>query len=495
MPATRRRILKAQNSEVALHRLPDEVLSVIFQLGVLSHDWDDMAIIEHLSTISGVCSRWRHAALSCPVLWTSIILCNPETTLVKRNTQSRIRTYLQRSKKAFINIKFYLEPQDYDGSKFIAFFRKVIAPHISHCRVLDLAVNTSAQMRSILPLEGSLDSLSSLQCDLGNAGSRFDRSWTGTPTPLSLLREENNDAQLRSFKLYSKSPVSLEHVNGSNMLDICIKGSVELWADTLKLVSRSSSTLENLTIHFADSPPPDVYSSGQLLIADVSSKMVLRNLKRLTCSAKSLGTGLARALDMPNLTHLRLNDMNTLMGSRHAAQDEAGTIVKPLPIRPFLGHIPRLQSLYLGMSGSYGMQQIIVDLFVDYSSIVLLEINGWGDRTIRYMLQILVAGAEDWEKIANGQPPLNALRTPRDPSSSPSLPLFPALRVMRFSTLSYYGHPMTELEWPIDNALAHRPAMRIEHNDFFLDGSDVEPKELEMILKKLEEDKNIIKPR
>lgn len=64
---------------------------------------------------------------------------------------------------------------------------------------------------------------------------------------------------------------------------------------------------------------------------------------------------------------------------------------------------------------------------------------------------------------------------------------------MRFFTQGFCHLPTFALEYSIANALAHRPVMRIEHNGTVFDGPDVESKEMGMILKKLEEDKNIIK--
>src|ERR1700733_6745474 len=77
MPVTRHlarcHTLATHNREAPVSKLPMELLSEIFHIGLDKYDPDDHHATKYLSTISAICSTWRGAALGPPSLWRRII--------------------------------------------------------------------------------------------------------------------------------------------------------------------------------------------------------------------------------------------------------------------------------------------------------------------------------------------------------------------------------------------------------------------------------------
>ena len=79
MPITRHlarcHALTIHNREAPVSKLPMELLSKIFHIGLDEYDLD---AIEYLSTISSICSVWRDVALGTPLLWRRVIYTDPD---------------------------------------------------------------------------------------------------------------------------------------------------------------------------------------------------------------------------------------------------------------------------------------------------------------------------------------------------------------------------------------------------------------------------------
>jgi hypothetical protein len=97
-------LLQLVNVEVAIGRLPDEVLAEVFRH--LDGGWDNDNELPFLLRASQVTKRWRHVTLSIPSLWSTIEL-RPNSH--SQHYQTRlVKEYLSRSGASLLDIEIHM---------------------------------------------------------------------------------------------------------------------------------------------------------------------------------------------------------------------------------------------------------------------------------------------------------------------------------------------------------------------------------------------------
>ena len=97
-------LLQLVNIEVAIGRLPDEVLAEVFRH--LDGGWDNDNELPFLLRASQVTKRWRHVTLSIPSLWSTIEL-RPNSH--SQHYQTRlVKEYLSRSGASLLDIEIHM---------------------------------------------------------------------------------------------------------------------------------------------------------------------------------------------------------------------------------------------------------------------------------------------------------------------------------------------------------------------------------------------------
>ncbi|KZT09445.1 uncharacterized protein LAESUDRAFT_748102, partial [Laetiporus sulphureus 93-53] len=125
---------KRRNTASPIHRLPQELLTIIFRLAARAgaHS-DDIVAISH------VCSLWREMALSDARLWTTIHI----------PSHSKACEFLRRSKRRLVDVYIDNFSSDSDTYDFIAMLKT------ESCRIRSLTVH-SFKTEAIMPMQSLL---------------------------------------------------------------------------------------------------------------------------------------------------------------------------------------------------------------------------------------------------------------------------------------------------------------------------------------------------
>ncbi|KDQ21816.1 hypothetical protein BOTBODRAFT_183053 [Botryobasidium botryosum FD-172 SS1] len=111
-------IQSRRNQLVFINRIPDDILSYIFECAGNGRPFDDALEKIPQLVVPLVCKRWRGVALDTPRLWTRI----------DRFTEPVSRLSILRSKQAPLNITYI---KAYGRTTFVQFI-SLITPHIEH---------------------------------------------------------------------------------------------------------------------------------------------------------------------------------------------------------------------------------------------------------------------------------------------------------------------------------------------------------------------------
>jgi hypothetical protein len=128
-------LLQLANAEVAIGRLPDEVLAEIFRH--LDGGWDDDDEPPFLLRASQVMKRWRHVTLSIPTLWSTIEL-RPNSHSQRYQTKL-VKEYLARSGASLLDIEIHM-CEDQDVTPVV----DLLIPEI--CRWLRLVIESADEL-------------------------------------------------------------------------------------------------------------------------------------------------------------------------------------------------------------------------------------------------------------------------------------------------------------------------------------------------------------
>lgn len=128
-----------ENSGASISRIPNEVLSAIFEAGYIQQDDHGDDCFEIL--VSAVTSHWRQVALRTPKLWTRIRREPYQDDL------ACVIAYLERSKAVSFNLLIdigvpHLERRDQPAREFddLSAFCKLIASQLSRCNRMSISL-------------------------------------------------------------------------------------------------------------------------------------------------------------------------------------------------------------------------------------------------------------------------------------------------------------------------------------------------------------------
>ncbi|KDQ21939.1 hypothetical protein BOTBODRAFT_61508 [Botryobasidium botryosum FD-172 SS1] len=138
MMHTTRRLLAIQacrNQLLPISRLPDEVLSSIFEMTAKFEEMKDRDLLEQRpqSTITRVCRAWRDVAINTPRFWAVIDKVNRPLAhlFVARSKQTPLHIWLSNS--------WYTEPLHSRCADRVAYFISPFVPHIDRWHTLNLS--------------------------------------------------------------------------------------------------------------------------------------------------------------------------------------------------------------------------------------------------------------------------------------------------------------------------------------------------------------------
>jgi len=219
MPITRHlarcHTLTIHNRGAPVSKLPMELLSEIFHIGLDEYDPDDHHTIKFLSTISSICSNWRGAALGTPSLWRCIIYMDhdhdlhskTENPAISLHTKDRLFTYLSRSKSCSILLHLHFGA----SSLRIQAIKRILYPHLSRCLSIWLSFVSQRNVGDFLPLPGNLCRLTEFAC----ASMYFDVDACPPPP----IFAEPGTASLRKLVLDRSRPF-LDSINVQDLEDV-----------------------------------------------------------------------------------------------------------------------------------------------------------------------------------------------------------------------------------------------------------------------------------
>lgn len=143
------------NSDAPISSLPNEILAMIFEVGVLL---DQKPLLRFEIVVSHVTQHWRDVALATPRLWTNILWLDSS---VVSHGNGRAIAYFQRSKSAPIDLR--IAGGIYDLPSELG---QLIDDHIGRCRRLFIrAVDQNWLSRLLKCASGSAPLLEAIDLD------------------------------------------------------------------------------------------------------------------------------------------------------------------------------------------------------------------------------------------------------------------------------------------------------------------------------------------
>jgi len=254
MPITRhlarRHTLAIHNREAPVSKLPMELLSEIFHIGLDEYDPDDHHAIKYLSTISSICFTWRGAALGTPSLWRRIIYMDHNHDLhamIPRRTKDRLFAYLSRSKSRGILLHLRLGASPLR----IQALKRILYPHFPRCLSIWLSFMLESNMGDFLPLPGDLCRLTEFTCVSGEGKSYYCSSGPA-------IFAEPERVSLRKLVVHHCRP-SLDSINVQDLEDVRLTEIYYPWFESATFISQchSLTTLitTGLNLFVAEQPP------------------------------------------------------------------------------------------------------------------------------------------------------------------------------------------------------------------------------------------------
>ena len=244
MPITRHlarcHALTIHNREAPVSKLPTELLSGIFHIGLNKYNSDDYHAVKYLSTISSICSTWRGAALGTPSLWRCIIYMDPDynrnlypktkSPTIPRHTKDRLFAYLSRSKSCgiLLHLCFGASPLRIQAIK------RILCPHLSRCLSIWIKFGLESNMGDFLPLPGNLCRLTEFNCFSGELDWSYFGSGGRAPPPIFAEPER---VSLRRLIIGRCRPSS-NSINVQDLEDVRLTEFYNSWPEGVTFVSR-----------------------------------------------------------------------------------------------------------------------------------------------------------------------------------------------------------------------------------------------------------------
>ena len=254
--------LTIHNHEAPVSKLPMELLSEIFHIGLDKYDLDDYHAIKYPSAISSICSNWRDTALGTPSLWRCIIYRddehyhdqNPhlktESPTIPRHTIDHLIAYLSRSKSRSIHLhlRFGASPLRIQAMKSILY------PPLSRCLSIWLRFASKSNMGDFFPLPGNLCLLTEFNCSGERDWSYFGRSRCA---PLPIFAEPESVSLQKLILDCCRNPP--DNINVQDIEDVRLGWICNSWCEGVTFLSRCHSLTTLIItelISFGPEQPP-----------------------------------------------------------------------------------------------------------------------------------------------------------------------------------------------------------------------------------------------
>lgn len=267
---SRGRIL--HNANVAVHKLPVELLSDVFLIAY-SHSIEGYADLQYLLSITSVCKEWRELALECPLLWTNISVSTDFTGRVFEMQLHRLKGFLIRSKDAslWLEIDVYNDANKTSNKKLQRIFN-IVHPHLARCRDISIIFFTENPSFEFLPFHGPLERLESFYIHAGR--------WYSKTEGKVLIPVFTNDCLLPRIKrmtimgiitaLHNKLPPT-------QLTQLLVTSSKQTWKSNIDLISKCSA-LQELSLIIKDIYTNPFLSSQAFTLHDLKSLSVVDDL-------------------------------------------------------------------------------------------------------------------------------------------------------------------------------------------------------------------------
>ncbi|KAG6890839.1 hypothetical protein C0995_003272 [Termitomyces sp. Mi166 len=332
-------------------RLPSELLSSIFVMGVFELGDEDPVMV---STLMLVCRYWSEVALNTPILWTKI-------SVSPHDTREKTRRKLERSKSCPLDISINFEPRmEYTTSvtEHVISAMELIRPALWRTKSFRLSVPNRLQAHAaLLHCQEDAPLLEILSIHIHH--SMQDDTYSSPLLPLF----KGHTPRLKSCSLTSFN-FGWDHRLISNLRVLKLAGYFNAFtptASTLLRVLHECPNLEELVLRNISSVDSDTCRSDDFAPPPLSKLIQLRRLTRI--SFYYSGVGLTRQImahiAFPNLESLEMCYLENVTPVLQLLCSQASTRLPLLYLRiesclfnemkfvNFLRRVPSLVSLEL----------------------------------------------------------------------------------------------------------------------------------------------------
>lgn len=266
---------QAANQHAFINQLPNEVFIdiccvVLDSFGaesertwfgrqdILSCDEWERQVVGFLASVSAVCSIWRHATLSAPVLWRKISLAR----LSLRSSsvvRERLMTFLARSKTTTLDLYITLGSRNTSSEARAPFelwesMARILLASIERCRTFHLMHNWNRTTTPLLPLQGSLRNLQNFEFEVQMGPGIYQSQVLLGPENLSPLR------QLKIVLPWSAVYPVLRNMRTENITSLFFNSIGTDWEEMVNFISKCSGVTQ-IVIFTAHPPPPSLECS------------------------------------------------------------------------------------------------------------------------------------------------------------------------------------------------------------------------------------------
>ena len=184
------------NSKLPICRLPDDVLSLIFEPEPFYLGHPVLAYDKFRDDAASVCFRFRQVILSSPSCWSNIWFDTGIRANVDTAEDSRLRTLFRRSKCAPLQLTWKTEGGYYrDITKWRNYYTALLSHH-AH-RIRSLAFLASGSMVDFISLLGGASVQNLRHVRITGSSSKLEEetlhTWVALQAPLLTLQIINND--------------------------------------------------------------------------------------------------------------------------------------------------------------------------------------------------------------------------------------------------------------------------------------------------------------
>ena len=224
---------RTHNSRLAVHRLPQELISLILEFAFGGRDYDNFDFTMNYPTLS-VCHLWRLYTISVPQLW-NVVTIGGEGDLIQNTTCANLMA--ARSGCVPLELRFSVNADRIPDYTVVSRALEHLFPRIKR---LFIQIWDGKSFEESFPLELNLPSLRTLvisyknheleiDCPYSERHLNYDLLSSSVPQILGYpaLALESFSISSSRYGLYALSPVAISSLAGLRYLDI-VKGCWDL---------------------------------------------------------------------------------------------------------------------------------------------------------------------------------------------------------------------------------------------------------------------------